>query len=180
MYLYLGWPPGGTHYRIWILDGDSTGPDTFYYDTILPPEREHWLPTPIYDDDGLFFVFWIQVGNYPNCFALAEDQAQEDTIPDWYYAGHFGHGFPRNDFLIRVYVNRNPRIGESTAPQPFLNLATLTNGNLDIEKGLKITIYDATGRRLRTQNFTSLPTGIYFVKIEREEQSYRRKIIIIH
>jgi len=109
--IYDTWPvPGLNTFTYRVTDWDGSAPSTTLDEGSITKTTGDWtwydLPSAITDSDGDFCVFYIQEGNYPNCCGLSEDQAQEDPTPDWWTDGSsYGHGFPRNDFLIRVLID---------------------------------------------------------------------------
>ncbi|RKX69837.1 hypothetical protein DRP53_07000 [candidate division WOR-3 bacterium] len=200
--IYDTWPqPGANNFTYRVTDWDGSAPSTTLDEGSITKTTGDWtwydLPSPITDSDGDFCIFWVQEGDYPNCCGLCEDAAQEDPTPDWhFFNGSYGHGFPRNDFLIRVVVDK-PGVGETPSSRLWsVEFPTLTKGIIDLSFNLPkptevvFSTYDLTGKlvtrtKARVENSYSvdlshLPNGIYFLRVESGNEVKTGKIILVH
>ncbi|RKX68741.1 hypothetical protein DRP53_10095 [candidate division WOR-3 bacterium] len=197
-YPYPVWttlPPFGARVTDWEVDhpGSTYTQVEIHY---LPGSWIwHLFSPPIHDQDGRFGVFWIQLQNYPQTSGICEDSAQENTFPDWWVKEDtiYGHGFPRNDFLIRAVVDLTPDINEDPVEtMPNRPFSTITSGVFQIQfdpsvKKPRAAIYDLTGRQIArfepdqdhiiTIDLSNRPKGVYLLKIEAGGAKVVQKII---
>ena len=199
-YVMETWPtPGSRICDIRITEWDDTVPGSTYGQELwsYTPYQWNWceLVTQPFDDDGEFCVFFIFRGNYPITTLLAEDSIQEDTTPDWRIEGAaYIHGFPRNDFLLRVMVEYDPGVKEILPSKiRSVRTSTITTGIVTIqfdppEPGqIIVSIYDLSGVEVDRIEATgdvkidlsSFPTGVYFLKIEGSDQVVVRKVVLV-
>ncbi len=85
LYFYEGWPdPGGDRFRVMICDDDgpdgAPGTKVYVSPVISGATTGAWNYVDLSAqyigfEDGSFYVFYIQVGDYPNCLGLCADGA---------------------------------------------------------------------------------------------------------
>jgi len=85
LYFYEGWPdPGGDRFRVMICDDDgpdgAPGTKVYVSPVISGATTGAWNYVDLSGqyigfEDGSFYVFYIQVGDYPNCLGLCADGA---------------------------------------------------------------------------------------------------------
>ena len=109
------WPvPGSDNAGIRVYDNDGTGglPGTVLYEDLsLTITRGAWnyiaLSSPVTESngDGVFYVFYIQVGDYPNVPGLGIDAAVNVPGTQWdLIDGVFSESTEGGDWLIRADV----------------------------------------------------------------------------
>ena len=108
------WPvPGGDSAGIRVYDNDGSGglPGTVLYEDLsVTITRGAWnyiaLSSPVSENgDGIFYIFYIQVGNYPNVPGLGIDAAISMPGTQWDLVdGSFSESDEGGDWLIRADV----------------------------------------------------------------------------
>jgi len=153
IYIWDGFPiPGGTLIDIYVYDNDGIAgaPGTLLYCetnvTVVPGIWNDftWEPVPE-DGDGDFYIFCIQVGDYPNCAAISLDCSLDYPDRQWYFfeGTFYLLGPDAGDILIRAF----------TAPEEtWLSITENASGVVPANGGtIDVTVhFDATG----------LPSGV--------------------
>uniref|UniRef100_A0A7V0Z4J2 T9SS type A sorting domain-containing protein n=1 Tax=candidate division WOR-3 bacterium TaxID=2052148 RepID=A0A7V0Z4J2_UNCW3 len=206
------------------LHADSSGlpglnPD--YYiappETILPSGTgwavKNYSPAIIINNSNPFWLVLHWLSSSPSAPYVGMDNAiPRDSASYWYWteSSNYGwHAWYPYDFMMRVYTDYAPGISDNQKtteekfmlyhpnPNPFNNKIRIAF-NIPEEKEIKLNIYDATGRLVKsllngtmakgrhlilwngTDNENrELSSGIYFVKVDYENKTFTEKIILV-
>jgi hypothetical protein len=178
--------PGGTQFPT-IPPINLTLPANF---TLLRA-RDQLVPATAPAGD---YIYWGFVGTYP--WTIADS----DSFPftklgsnrDWLGAdGWLSSGEPLHVGSCRGLVNQTPSL-HAAIPNPF-NPTTVARFELQAASLVKLTVYDISGREVAklvdgwsgagshevTFDGSSLPSGIYFAKLQAGEYAGAQKLVLL-
>ncbi len=186
--------PGENYYDIFddfgnlILHKGSLAANTYYYDTITFATGCYSVRLFDGGEDGL--SFWANTAQGSGLFRIK--RASDGTTLF----------FPNPDFGGEVYkeftvgyalnINKNTAVNDVMIyPNPSsgkFNVDLFFNANCDAS----ITIYDVTGRIIRTEkfkqvlnktieiDFSSKPEGVYYISVNSDKKQWNKRIVISH
>jgi hypothetical protein len=130
--VYLAAPaaPAFCRYQLAILRDDGTGrPGPIYFKTPVltaTPADTGWNSVFLADSgekllvDTSFYLFYLQVGEPPECPGLGQDSASNSPTPYWQYlGGTFVQDTSAGDYMIRAWLNA------TTVTRPNYDVRTL-------------------------------------------------------
>jgi hypothetical protein len=119
--VYLAMPSNPNHcrYQLAVFGEDAGGPGEMWFKTPVlngTPGDTGWQSVFLADsgekivlDSGSFYLFYLQVGEPPECPAIGKDDSRSPLADYWQYrAGAFRRDSSGGDFKLRMYVNLSP------------------------------------------------------------------------
>lgn len=122
VYLRPSTNPAHNGYQLAVVSDDGGQPGDLLYRSRVLTAATGWNSVPVADngdaiviDAGGFFVFYLQVGEPPECPSLGFDVARSSGASYWQYrAGSFRPDSTNGDYMIRAVINH-----EALAPLPL-------------------------------------------------------------
>ncbi|MFO7650416.1 MAG: hypothetical protein R6X13_03610 [bacterium] len=119
--VYLAMPPDANHcrYQLAVFGDDAGQPGEMWFKTPVltgTPSDTGWQSVFLADsgekmmvDSGSFYLFYLQVGEPPECPSIGRDAARDTLAEYWQYrAGTFRRDSIGGDYKLRAYINVTP------------------------------------------------------------------------